>query len=174
VFEKSKTFAWATACGGEWPAKGCFTGPKLCQHGADECLADVLEACVMDAYPDPSVYAPFITCFEGEHGADVSAAKSCAAAAALDYTPVAKCLGDDNKTAALDAKMAKATAKLGAAKLGTPWVVLNGKNIDPTSLLDQVCAALDAPKPAGCGSGASAARQAAATVAGSGAPVRLC
>jgi hypothetical protein len=37
------------------------------------------------------------------------------------------------------------------ARAGTPWIVINGKYLSDTdSMLETVCAAIPAPKPAGC------------------------
>ena len=105
----------------------------------------------MDVYPSPAKYAPFVACFEGAHASNLSAAPACARAAGLAYDRIAACLADANRTAALDQVNAKATAALGVSKEGTPWVMLNGKHVEPTALLKQVCAAIGgASPPPGC------------------------
>ena len=52
----------------------------------------------------------------------------------------------------LDAANAKATAALGASKIGTPWVLLQGKHVETDGLLKQVCDAIGSVSspPAGC------------------------
>ena len=106
----------------------------------------------MDAYPDPEAFVPFVTCFEGARKSKLDAAPACAKSASLDYSPIAKCLADANRSAALDATMAKATVALGPSKAGTPWVILDGKHVEPTGLLQQVCDALGTDAPSGCDS----------------------
>lgn len=152
-FDKDAMFCWAKVCGGAAPAKDCFTGTKLCQHGADECAADALEACVMSLYPDAKVFSPFVTCFEGHHASRLWAARKCAEESALNYSLIATCAADKTQTERLDAANAKATAALGTSKLGTPWVVLDGEQVDPAGLLNTVCAKLTPPLPKGCGDG---------------------
>lgn len=143
-------FCWVSACSGTSPPADCFAGPKLCQHGTEECNADTLEACVMDVYPEPSAYTKFITCFEGEHESSLAAAPKCAAASGLDYAPIAACAGNLSRAEALDVANAKATVALGVSKVGTPWVMLNGVNVVSTGLLQQVCAAFGSDLPVGC------------------------
>jgi hypothetical protein len=47
---------------------GCFTGPVLCQHGPNECTANLIEACVVNLYPErfwcgtAPVFAPVFFC----------------------------------------------------------------------------------------------------------------
>ncbi len=150
-FDKNVMFCWVKECGGASPPADCFTGVKLCQHGTNECEADTLEACAIDTYPDPADYAPFVTCFEGENRAQLWAAPTCARHVGLDYAKIASCTANASRTAALDVAMAKATVALGVAKLGTPWVLLDGQYVsDTNTLLKQVCAKLEAPLPAGC------------------------
>lgn len=151
-FDKDAMFCWAKECGGAAPAKDCFTGTKLCQHGEDECAADALEACVINIY-DAKDFSPFVTCFEGHHRSRLSSAQKCAEQSALNYSLIAACAADASQTAALDAANAKATAALGTSKLGTPWVVLDGEQVDPSTLLNTVCAKLTPPLPKGCGAG---------------------
>lgn len=151
-FDKEKMFCWVKECGGASAPSGCFEGVKLCQHGEPECAADTLEACAMAVYPKPEAYTPFVTCFEGAHESKLSAAPACAKAAGLNYTLISACAADENRTKALDAANAKATAALGASKIGTPWVLLQGKHVETDGLLKQVCDAIGSVSspPAGC------------------------
>jgi hypothetical protein len=134
-------YCWIKECGGDSPASDCFTGKKWCQHGNDECDADTLEGCAVKHYPDVNTYWPFINCFEGKQKARMTSAKACATKASMDYSILETCLkGSDGE--AIDAMNAQMTAKFGSSRLGTPWVVVNGKALeDPSTLLQTVCAA---------------------------------
>ena len=47
--------------------------------------------------------------------------------------------------------IAKRTVALGSSKLGTPWVLVNGKYLeDPDTLLNKVCEVYKGEKPEGC------------------------
>lgn len=155
-FDKEKGMTcWVAECGGDNPPDDCFTTSPfhgiLCQHGKDECEADTLEACVMHVHPEPAAYVPFLYCFEGVGQSQRSVAQKCVAETHLDWSAISSCLSNTTLTASLDASNAARTAKLGAAKIGTPWILVNGKQTDPDKLLHAVCAAAGDPAPAGCG-----------------------
>lgn len=150
TFDKQKTFCWAELCGNTSnPPPGCFSGTVLCQHGKDECDADAYETCARSLYPKAQ-YAEFLTCFEGVNQARLNMVSHCASVAKMNFLALEKCFYLDRP--ALDAQMAKATAALGKAKLGTPWVLLNGVHVEPTGMLKQVCSALakEGKMPSGC------------------------
>ena len=123
---------------------GCFEGTKLCQHGPAECEADSLEACAIDVYPSANVFAPFVTCFEGVHHANLSYVSLCAEEVGIPAAPILECYEDKARVAALDEKAARLTAQSGHQY--TPWVVLSNfsgseKQVlqDPDTLLASVC-----------------------------------
>lgn len=152
------TFCWAKECGGENPPSDCFDAsqsPILCQHGEGECNGDTLEGCVF-AHSSLANAMAFLYCFEGENGADMSSAKDCASKAGVDYDAAMTCYNGP-QAAKVDAHNAKLTAALGDSKLGTPWVMLNGQNLqDPSTLLHSVCQALNNnPPPGGMPAGCS-------------------
>lgn len=138
---------WVKECGGRFPAADCFKGTTLCQHGDDECYADTVEACAIKLYPDS--FPDFVYCFEGVNAAARSAVKPCAAASGMDAAKLTACeSGSLGKK--LDASNAAATAKLGAAKIGTPWVLVDGKALDDAdNLFTTLCGKLSNP-PAAC------------------------
>lgn len=153
AFSKDAMFCWVRECGtnAASPPADCFSGTKLCQHGEDECAADSLEACAMAVYPNASEFAPFVTCFEGERASKLSAAPRCAAKTGLEWSKIAACVKDAAWSGNLDVQMARATAALGASKIGTPWVLIDGKHVEETTgLLKKVCDALPGVPPAGC------------------------
>lgn len=53
------------ATGAEEDAFDCFEGSLTYQHSPSEGLADVLEACAVDAYPERLNWWPFVYCLEG-------------------------------------------------------------------------------------------------------------
>ena len=153
-FDKEKGMTcWVKECGGDNPPDDCFTTSPmhgiLCQHGKEECEADTLEACVMHLHPEPAAYVPFLYCFEGVGQSQQSVAQKCATENQLDWSAISSCPSNSTLTASLDAANAARTAKLGTAKIGTPWILVNGEQTDPDKLLHAVCAAAS-PAPAGC------------------------
>lgn len=137
-------YCWIKECGGTSPAADCFKGKKWCQHGSTECTADTTEGCAIKHYP--TTFWPFIYCYEGQGGK----AKKCATSASMDYSVLETCV-NGAEGEAVDAMNAQLTAQYGTSRLGTPWVVVNGKALqDPATLLKTVCAAYTGTKPAGC------------------------
>lgn len=144
---------WVKECGGSSPPADCFNetaSPILCQHGDAECDADMLEACAFDVSGDRVGAAiEFLVCYEGVHGSSPSSAPSCARAAGLDFDRVQDCVSG-SRGAELEVANAQKTAALGTAKLGTPWVYVDGQHLDdPTTLKSVVCAKVSLP---GCSS----------------------
>merc|ERR1719421_2548983 len=103
------------------PSPDCYSAPILCQHGQEECDADRLEGCVIDLYPEPFVHGNFIVCYEGE---GLSPAE-CGRRYGLNMTEVNACT-NSKKGETIEAENARLTANLGTAKLGTPWILING------------------------------------------------
>jgi len=152
AYSKETSFCWVRECNVAAPPADCFAGNVLCQHGPDECTADLIEACAISHYPDPKQFGAFVMCFEGKKQSSLDMAEFCATSVGLDYGPIAECLQDKNESTKLDVMNAMATAKLGTAKLGTPWVLLDGEHVETDGLLRQVCAKLTPPQPPGCSS----------------------
>ena len=126
--------------------------PILCQHGDQECQEDTVEGCAF-AVADKQIEAlNFLFCFEGDNQSDLGSVEKCAKSSNVDYQKLQKCSAAGSEQGQkIDVQNAIATTKLGASKLGTPWVLINGVYVqNPMQLLDAVCAVLDAPLPAGC------------------------
>lgn len=149
-------FCWVRTCGVSTPAADCFdrsVSPILCQHGPDECFANTLEGCALHIYggtTNPAVL-DFVYCYEGVNDGQRNAAQHCAESAGLDFTQLSKCANSD-LGAQVQVTNAKRTIALGVAKLGTPWVLVDGQVLDdPSQLLDKVCEAIpDGERPRGC------------------------
>ncbi len=109
---------------------------------------------MINAVPEPAQYSVFMSCYEMDDRIDSSTFTSCATQAGIDtktQATIQTCARPGAQGDAIEATNAKATISLGASKLGTPWVMVNGKNLDdPTTLLQAVCDAYTGDLPPGC------------------------
>lgn len=137
---------WLNECSVANPPDDCFTGNVFCQHGSTECKLNLYEACAVYLYPSEVMkVAEYSYCIE--NGGDPD---PCAAIVGLDQVKIKQCVaGDKGKLA--NAYVGQETASLNPQHTGTPWVLVNGKNIDASNLLVEVCNAYEGVrKPAGC------------------------
>lgn len=131
-------------------ASDCFTAPILCQHGTRECLENLAEGCVVAHYPDASKHVPFLECYEGTGTADVGdKLTKCAKSSDMDEAAIRSCASGAEGESILVAN-AKKTAALGTAKLGTPWILINGKSFTGDNLKSAICNAYTGTAPKGC------------------------
>jgi interferon gamma-inducible protein 30 len=157
-FDKTNgMFPWSIRCGVASPPKDCFVedsvNQKLCQHGANECMVNLLEGCAKFLNPVWTTYMDFVTCLEDDAAPTSSASiQKCAASATVNGTAIQDCAANSTMAAQVSAASAYATAKLGTSKLGTPWVIVNGQVLeDPIKdLLPSVCKAWKGTAPAIC------------------------
>lgn len=127
----------------------CFTAPLLCQHGTGECKENLVEACVVSHYPDAKQQVPFLECYEGSNSAHHGNLNKCAKANNMDASAITTCAaGTEGKSLTVD--NAKKTVALGTAKLGTPWILINGKSYQGNSLKRAICDAYTGASPPGC------------------------
>ena len=141
-------FCWVKQCNVDNPDPECFDASVshiMCQHGEEECAQDLLEGCAFDIAGSIHNAWSFLLCFEGRHRSDLRQARACAEESSIDYEKLSQCT-QDNQGVAIDVANAKATAKLGPAKMGTPWVLLNGELLDGGppyhNVLQSVCESL--------------------------------
>ena len=80
----------------------------ICDHGASECAGNSWEQCAIASYPHPQQHFPWFVCLERAALAAAggapdwsSAALECAAAASLDFAPIAACYADPARRQAL-------------------------------------------------------------------------
>lgn len=156
--------AWLEKCGMgvSNPPAGCFEGPILCQHGANECKGNLIEGCVKSVLKNVAAdYWPFMACFEGQDidrihpDSPIKAMDVCVAKAGISRAVVkaAKaCMDDPDEAHKVSSENAKKTAALVPAHEGTPWILINGKSFSGGSLLTAVCNAYSGTTPAGCSS----------------------
>jgi len=142
-------YCWVRECGVENPPEDCFKGSIMCQHGQNECDDNRLEACARYLFKKTMGFevALFSYCIENYR---FGSAALCGTFSGLDGSQIADCFNSAVGDAATQ-EVALATAQYGDSRLGTPWVVLNGKQVEDTgTLLHQVCEAYTGEKPAGC------------------------
>uniref|UniRef100_A0A8B9BBB9 Gamma-interferon-inducible lysosomal thiol reductase n=1 Tax=Anser brachyrhynchus TaxID=132585 RepID=A0A8B9BBB9_9AVES len=139
--------------GGKWQFQ--------CQHGSEECLGNMIQACLMHEAENFTTYFPVIFCMES----GTSATKNLEAclqvyAPQLDAGRIAACVQGDLGTALMH-RNAQLTEALDPPHEYVPWIVINGKHTDELeeqaqrSLLRLVCQLYQGEKPEGCQSAAA-------------------
>lgn len=127
-----------------------------CQHGATECKDNLAQTCAQHvAGGNVSAWLPFIHCME-THGSNQAAfAKTCAAAAGIDYPALETCwTGAEGLQ--LELAAGAATGALQPPHQFVPWVTLGDtpgtfcSNSDCDNFLAAVCAAYTGTPPPTC------------------------
>mgnify|MGYP001219664600 FL=1 len=155
-YSKQAMYCWIQECGVSDPDDACFDeSNKICQHSTEECDANLAEACARKYSPSQYAFVSFLACFEKAEG-DMSALESCASDSKIDVDNFNTCR-NSSEGVELDMNNARATAQFGSSRLGTPWIVVNGKHIDtPSDLREEICKAYTGTdKPKGCTSSSS-------------------
>lgn len=126
-----------------------------CQHGTNECVANMIIACAMHYHPKSTDYMNFVECLESA-SAPATSGQKCAKSTGYDWDEINTCsTGKLGNT--LMHQVALATDGLSPKHQWTPWVVMNGKPLSQ-SQLDQhlvklVCGAYTgSDKPPACNS----------------------
>ncbi|NXG23931.1 GILT reductase, partial [Grallaria varia] len=128
-----------------------------CQHGPEECLGNMIEACLMNEAKNFSTYFPVIFCLES--GSSVTKnLEACLQiyAPELDRDRVTACVQGDTGLALMH-QNAQLTEALDPPHQYVPWIVINGKHTDElqaqaeASLLGLVCQLYQGEKPEACG-----------------------
>lgn len=148
-YDSDERRCWAKRCGGAQPPPAdCFGGidAVVAQHGEMEAHVNILEACAIRLYPDVPTYWPYVQCVEGDaYDKGSKALEECATRASLDPTRLDGCAAGPGGAQAIAAQ-AKATPD----HPGVPYILVNGKSVNPGSLLEAVCAAYTGVTPEGC------------------------
>jgi len=129
--------------GNEWQ----FT----CQHGAQECLGNILETCAIYLYPDQNVFLPFVHCVESSQD-PIKSMAGCAQQFSINFTAV-QTLANSTKGNALEHMMGLLTESLNPAHQYVPWVTINGihSTDGEENLMAVICATYQGPnKPSAC------------------------
>ncbi|XP_041023833.1 gamma-interferon-responsive lysosomal thiol protein-like [Juglans microcarpa x Juglans regia] len=97
----------------------------VCQHGPDECILNILEACAIDVLQNVNKHYALIYCFEflAIEGRQKDW-KSCFTSLGLPKKPVLDCYISGNGTKLVQ-KYADETARLNPPHTFVPWVVVN-------------------------------------------------
>ncbi|NXM31790.1 GILT reductase, partial [Oxyruncus cristatus] len=128
-----------------------------CQHGPEECLGNMIEACLMHEAKNFSTYFPVIFCLES--GSSITKnLEACLQiyAPELDRGRIAACVQGDTGMALMH-QNAQLTEALDPPHQFVPWIVINGKHTDElqaqaeASLLGLVCRLYQGEKPEACG-----------------------
>jgi len=124
-----------------------------CQHGEEECLGNMIQACAMKMLDEPADYMPFLFCMESAEESVENAAFRCAKeTTTLDARDVVTC----TQTAEANKMMfsiSNYSDSLSPPRQHAPWVVINGNHeekADNGDLLESLCSAFEPPLPAAC------------------------
>ena len=128
-----------------------------CQHGAAECVGNLIETCAISILQNVSVYFPFIHCLETHitESDPLPVAEQCASQQGIDFAAIDKCQKGPQGNA-LEHEMALKTNALVPRHYYVPWITLNGKHTDDIQdkatfdLLGLVCDTYQGTKPSAC------------------------
>jgi len=113
----------------------------LCQHGSDECLSNLVQACAFEQV-NQSQHMELVLCMatQPNWGAE-KISYECMTKAGIDHDKVKECVQSPHGNE-LMAELGKKTGKV-EGRQGTPWVMLGGKNVaDVTTLFKSACQTL--------------------------------
>jgi len=125
-----------------------------CQHGAPECVGNMVETCVLHFHPDVADWWPFVYCLEnGTPGTD---GEKCATSAGFtDWAEISDCTTSSLGNGLMH-KNALATNNLVPPHQYTPWVTLDGSPMSESDLgkplIEVVCGLYTGAAPAACSS----------------------
>jgi len=124
-----------------------------CQHGAEECVLNLVEACALHLLGHPSQFMPYIHCLESNPS--LANAKSCAAQLEIEWGPISACYTGSQGNH-LEHELAIKTSALNPPHQYVPWIVVNGVHNDQvqqaaqSNLLKYVCQTYTGVKPHAC------------------------
>jgi len=97
----------------------------VCQHGADECVGNLIHSCLLSFYPSVQQYMGFVNCTESTSGDVVTVSTQCAEKTQVDFSKIDACrkskLGNQ-----LQHINAVKTENLQPPHKYVPWIVVNG------------------------------------------------
>lgn len=97
----------------------------ICQHGRDECLLDMVEACVINVWPQTEIHFKFIRCVEDLRLKNMhNQWQSCFGSLGLSQTPIRDCF-NTGLAVRLEQMYADETAHLNPPHRFVPWVLVN-------------------------------------------------
>eukprot|EP01105_Mastigella_eilhardi_P019658 TRINITY_DN4643_c0_g1_i2.p1 TRINITY_DN4643_c0_g1~~TRINITY_DN4643_c0_g1_i2.p1 ORF type:complete len:175 (+),score=35.58 TRINITY_DN4643_c0_g1_i2:421-945(+) len=149
VYSKDVRVCWNAKCVNSTAPAECWDLDNLvCQHGDNECTGNRYEGCAISLYPDSHQWEPFLYCFEGLNGGDLTSAQKCASYAGLSWSTISSCAATQ-RGVDVDVANAQATNAQGPHE-GVPFCLVNGVQFTGHSLLRTVCDAYTGTLPSGC------------------------
>lgn len=123
-----------------------------CQHGAKECLGNMVEACAMHFHNATAEWWPFMYCME--MGEPATSGQACATKLGwTDWADINACTTSSLGNGLMHI-MASKTNNLLPPHQWTPWVTANKRPLTAAQLDDTlvnvVCGLYTGPKPAAC------------------------
>ncbi|CAF1031974.1 unnamed protein product [Adineta steineri] len=101
----------------------------VCQHGAQECLGNLIHTCVLNYYPTIQQHMPFVYCTESSSGDVTTIASQCAEKSKMDFNKIFNCtqskLGNQ-----LQHIYAVQTENLQPPHKYVPWITINGQHTE--------------------------------------------
>jgi len=128
-------------------ARTSSSGVVTCQHGEDECTANMAEECAKNQTGgDPLKYIPFDACLEDGSDINTKSIKKCASKKKLDGDDIVKCLTDGRGT-----QLIAAAAKNTVDHKYVPYFTFNGKALDDyEDIVKDACNYWTGTKPSFC------------------------
>ncbi|XP_033727013.1 gamma-interferon-inducible lysosomal thiol reductase-like [Pecten maximus] len=131
-----------------------------CQHGEQECIGNIIDACTISMVKNFTIYFPFINCMEEKlYEGDINppqAAEKCAKQFSLkEIDGILACSRSDTGIM-LEHQMALKTDALQPPHTYVPWVELNGVHTDriqkeaENNLINLICDTYMGVKPPAC------------------------
>ncbi|CAF1247172.1 unnamed protein product [Rotaria sp. Silwood1] len=115
-----------------------------CQHGPDECYANLIHTCVIALYSETQQHMPFIYCMDSIVGDVETVAKQCAKNTSVDFEKVATCTNSRIGNQ-LQHAYAVQTENTKPTQAFVPYVTLNGnhtkeiQDLAETDLIALIC-----------------------------------
>jgi len=129
--------------------------PKFnCQHGDDECFANMIQACAIDELKTPDLYVPMTMCmaaYDMGYGIEKTSYE-CGESLGIDMHRIKECATSRTGSDILSA-FGEETNRPGLNRTHVPYVVINGihkTQADEGHLITPICAVLEDPKPELC------------------------
>merc|ERR1711970_1253975 len=125
-----------------------------CQHGKDECKANMIHACAQKKFNDINIEMEFVNCMEGSNWPP-NAGATCAAQVGQDWDPIEACINSVEGENLLHAVAVK-QEQLSPSLYYVPWIIVNDFWSDDqvgdcqTNLKRVVCDKYTGTKPAAC------------------------
>jgi len=129
--------------------KDGFEYVHICQHGTDECLGNLIQACAISMV-EKEKYMELVFCMAQKPDWSIEKASyECMDKFDIDHDHVKACVGSPQGNK-MFADLGNQTGSV-PGRQGTPWVMINGANLgNTTDLLRGVCTAIGDSGPKSC------------------------